>query len=67
MTPTQTAEAIGHACAYLASDLAANITGEALTVVADNAREHHLPPDITENSDLYQAYRSCRPKFGSAK
>jgi meso-butanediol dehydrogenase/(S,S)-butanediol dehydrogenase/diacetyl reductase len=28
----QTAEDIGHACAYLASDLAANITGEALNV-----------------------------------
>jgi NAD(P)-dependent dehydrogenase (short-subunit alcohol dehydrogenase family) len=28
----QTAQDIGHACAYLASDLAANITGEALNV-----------------------------------
>ncbi len=28
----QTAEDIGHACAYLASELAANITGEALNV-----------------------------------
>jgi enoyl-[acyl-carrier-protein] reductase (NADH) len=28
----QTAEDIGNACAYLASDLAANITGEALNV-----------------------------------
>ena len=30
--PSQSAEDIGHACAYLASDLAANITGEALNV-----------------------------------
>ncbi len=28
----QTAEDIGHACAYLARDLAENITGEALNV-----------------------------------
>jgi len=28
----QSAEDIGHACAYLASDLAMNITGEALNV-----------------------------------